>query len=79
MAESPATLKPAPDDASVAAGREEGGLASPGPVDGLAERFGVRTREVDRAMHSIDDTISDLASEVETELNDEVDRLGDAA
>ena len=47
--------------------------------DGLAERCGFRTREIDRAMDSIDDTISDLLYEVETELNDEIERLGDAA
>jgi|GEM_PF-1424576 len=47
--------------------------------DALADRFGVKTREVNRAMDSIDDTISDLVYEVETELNDEIDRLGDAA
>ena len=47
--------------------------------DGLADRFGVQTREVDRAMASIDDTISDLVYEVETELNDRIDELGDAA
>lgn len=47
--------------------------------DDLADRFGVQTREVTRAMDSVDDTISDLVYEVETELNDEIDRLGDTA
>lgn len=47
--------------------------------DDLADRFGVQTREVDRAMASIDDTISDLVYEVETALDDEIERMGDAA
>lgn len=46
--------------------------------DGIADRFGVQKREVDRAMASIDDTISDLVYEVETTLNDEIDEQGDA-
>lgn len=45
--------------------------------DGVADRFGIQTREVNRAMDSIDDTISDLVYEIETELTDEIDRLGD--
>lgn len=47
--------------------------------DALADCFGIQTREIDRAMASIDDTISDLVYEVETELNDKVDRLGECA
>ena len=47
--------------------------------DGLADRFGIYTREVDRAMASIDDTISDLVYDVESELNDEIDRQVDDA
>lgn len=41
--------------------------------DRLADRFGIQTREVDRAMASIDDTISDLVYEVETDLEDEIE------
>ena len=41
--------------------------------DQLADRFGVQTREVDRAMNSIDDTISDLVYEVESDLEHEID------
>ena len=40
--------------------------------DDLADRFGIQTREVDRAMASIDDTISDLIYEVEGELEGEI-------
>jgi hypothetical protein len=47
--------------------------------DGLADGFGIQTREIDRAMDSIDDTIGDLVYEVETELDDRIDDLGDAA
>lgn len=47
--------------------------------DGLANRFGVQMREVNRAMDTIDDTISDLVYEAETQLNDSIERLGDAA
>lgn len=39
----------------------------------LADRFGVQSREVDRAMASIDDTLSDLVYEVETDLEDQID------
>ena len=39
----------------------------------LADRFGVQTPEVDRAMDSIDDTISDLVYEVESDLEQEID------
>lgn len=47
--------------------------------DGLADRFGVQVREVNRAMDSIGDTLNDLVYEVETEFNDEIERLGDGA
>lgn len=40
--------------------------------DDLAERFGIQVREVDRAMESIDDTISDLIYEVESDIEGEV-------
>lgn len=38
----------------------------------MADRFGIHTREVDRAMASIDDTISDLIYEVESDLEGEI-------
>ncbi len=38
--------------------------------DRLPDRFGVQTREVDRAMNSIDDTISDLVYEIESDLEE---------
>lgn len=41
-------------------------------IDKFADRFGVRNREVDRAMASIDDTFSDLTYEVEIELEGEI-------
>ena len=44
--------------------------------DQLADRFGIQTREVDRAMASIDDTLSDLVYEVETDLEDEIESKG---
>lgn len=37
---------------------------------GLADRFGVQMREVDRTMDSIDDTIGDPVYEIETGLDD---------
>jgi hypothetical protein len=40
--------------------------------DGLADRFGIKTREVDRAMESVDDTISDVIYEVESDLEGEI-------
>jgi len=40
--------------------------------DAMADRFGIKTREVDRAMESIDDTISDLIYEVESDLEGEI-------
>jgi len=47
-----------------------------GHFDGLADRFGIQRREVDRAMDSIDDTIGDLVYEVRGEIEEEIDRLG---
>lgn len=41
-------------------------------IDQFADRFGVHSREVDRAMASIDDTFSDLTYEVEIELEGEI-------
>ena len=38
----------------------------------MADGFGIQTREVDRAMASIDDTISDLIYEVESDLEGEI-------
>ncbi len=40
--------------------------------DGLAGRFGIQVREIDRAMASIDDTISDLIYEVESDAEGEI-------
>jgi hypothetical protein len=40
--------------------------------DGFADRFGIQTREVDRAMASIDETLSDLIYEVESEIEGEI-------
>lgn len=40
--------------------------------DGLADRFGIQSREVDRAMASIEDTISDLIYEIESDLQGEI-------
>ena len=40
--------------------------------DDMADRFGIQTREVDRAMASIDDTLGDLIYEVEGELEGEI-------
>lgn len=41
--------------------------------DRLADRFGIQSREVDRAMASIDDTLSDLVYEVEADIDDEIE------
>lgn len=40
--------------------------------DRLADRFGIQPREVDRAMDSIEDTISDLSYEVEEDLQGKI-------
>lgn len=40
--------------------------------DAMADRFGIKTREVDRAMESVDDTISDLIYEVESDIEGEI-------
>lgn len=40
--------------------------------DAMADRFGIKMREVDRAMEGVDDTISDLIYEVESDLEGEI-------
>lgn len=46
--------------------------------DSFADKFGIQTREVDRAMESIDDTICDLIYEIESDLQGEIIDIHDA-
>lgn len=46
--------------------------------DSFADKFGIKTREVDRAMESIDDTVSDLIYEIESDLQGEIIDMHDA-
>ena len=46
-------------------------------LDGVADRHGIRTVEVTRAMGSVDDLLGDLVGDAESELVREIEELDD--